>query len=148
MTETHFNNKLEDAEIEIPGFNKFIANRNFKLDKTNKLVQTSDKGGSAIYIRSTISVVENSFACGPESLTVTVETNVGRILIGCFYRSMSLNDSQNSDFLSFFSSKISASRDLEKVICGDFNCPNVSWLSGNVIGPSESTNKAIVFLHS
>ena len=30
------------------------------------------------------------------------------------------------------------------MILGDFNCPEISWLSGNVIGPSNSVNKNIV----
>ena len=145
VTETHFHKDIEEAEIEIPGFNKFLANRNFKLDRSSKLVETSDKGGSIIYVRNTISILEDSIVCGPESLTITIETNVGRILLGCFYRSMSLNDSQNEEFLRFFSSAISGDSDLEKIIVGDFNCPNVSWLSGSVIGPNESVNKALIF---
>ena len=62
ITETHFNDKLEEAEMEIPGYNKFVSHRNFKLDKTIKSVSTSDKGGSIIYIRESISVVAPSFS--------------------------------------------------------------------------------------
>ena len=145
VTETHFHDELEEAEIEIPGF-KFVGNRNFKLDRTSsKLVETSSKGGSIIYIRNCIPIVEGSYDRGPDSVSVVIDSDVGKILIGCFYRSMSLNNSQNSDFLNFFASKISGNDDLEKVLFGDFNCPDVSWISGNVVGPDKSVNKSLLF---
>ena len=79
-----------------------------------------------------------------DSTSVTIETDIGKILIGCFYRSASLNDSQNTEFFKYFCSKISSDNNVEKVIFGDFNCPDISWLSGNVAGPADTINKSLL----
>ena len=61
VTETHFDDSLELAEIEIPGFNVFLGNRNFKLDRTcSKTVDYSNGGGSVIYIRDNILVLNKT----------------------------------------------------------------------------------------
>ena len=82
-------------------------------------------------------MVEGSYDIGRNSVSVIIETDVGKILFSCLYRSASFNDSQNNEFLEYFSTKISLSEeeDIETVILGYFNCPEFSWLSGNVIGP-------------
>ena len=36
ITESHFHDELMLAEIEIPGYNLFLGNRKFKLDRTSK----------------------------------------------------------------------------------------------------------------
>ena len=55
-----------------------------------------------------------------------------------------MNDSQNTEFLKYFCSKISSDNNVEKVIFGDFNCPDISWLSGNVAGPADTINKSLL----
>ena len=145
VTETHFDDSLELAEIEIPGFNVFLGKRNFKLDRTcSQTVDYSNGGGSVIYIRDNILVVDGSHDYCMDSTSVTIETDIGKILIRCFYRSASLNDSQNTEFLKYFCSKISSDYNVEKVIFGDFNCPDISWLSGNVAGPADTINKSLL----
>ena len=47
--------------------------------------------------------------------------------------------------MQYLSSKIVGDSDVERVIVGDFNCPQIYWLSGSVVGPSESVNRSIVF---
>ena len=47
--------------------------------------------------------------------------------------------------MDYFNSKLIVDDDLEKVIIGDFNCPNISWLSGNIAGPVNSVNSTINF---
>ena len=54
-----------------------------------------------------------------------------------------LNEEQNSRFLETFSQKAVCDNDIEKVIFGDFNCPDISWVSGNV-GPKNSVDNNIV----
>ena len=144
ITETHYHDELDLAEIEIPGYNIFTGNRNFKLDQSTNTGKVSEGGGSVIYVHKDISIVEGSYNQGLDSASVTIHTDIGDILLGCFYRSSSLNDSQNTDFLNYFSSKTAGNVDLEKIIVGDYNCPNVSWLSENVAGPINSTNKEII----
>ena len=114
VTETHFDDSLELAEIEIPGFNVFIGNRNFKLDRTcSQTVDYSNGGGSVIYIRDNILVVDGSHDYCLDSTSVTIETDIGKILTGCFYRSALLNDSQNTEFLKYFCSEISSDNNVE-----------------------------------
>ena len=99
---------LEPAEIEISWFDAFVGNRNFKLDRTKgKNGVISEGGGSVIYISNTITVVEGSYDIGIDSVSV-----------GCLYRSASLNDSQNNEFLKYLSTKISLpeEEDIEKLI--------------------------------
>ena len=147
VTESHFSDELQPAEIDIPGFNVFLGNRNFKLDRTkSNSGNISEKGGSVIYIRDYIPIVENSHDKSLDSTSVIIETDIGKILLGCIYRSVSLNGSQNDDFLEYFNSKaaIPDNGDIETLIVGDFNSPEISWLSGSVAGPADSINKAIV----
>ena len=54
-----------------------------------------------------------------------------------------LNEEQNSRFLETFSQKAVCDNDIEKVIFGDFNCPDISWVSGNV-GPKNYVDNNIV----
>ena len=59
ITESHFSDKLEDVKIQILGFNIFMG--------TKKSVDANDKGGSVIYIRDNISVVDRSYDQGIDS---------------------------------------------------------------------------------
>ena len=145
INETHYNKEFMEAEVTIPGFNAFRGDRDFKLDRSNcKEDESSDGGGSVIYVRESIKVLDNSHLSILDSTSITIETAVGNILIGCFYRSTSLNEEQNVEFINNFVQSASSKNDLEKVLFGDFNFPNISWISGNVIGPNNSVNKGVV----
>ena len=48
------------------------------------------------------------------------------------------------EFLENFFKMASSDNEVEKVLVGDFNFPNVSWVSGNVVGPKNSVNKSIM----
>ena len=73
---------------------------------------------------------------------MVIETDIGKICVGCFYRSSSLNNDQNNKFIEYFAEKSSCNNEVEKVLFGDFNCPDISWISGNVNGPVNSANKS------
>ena len=57
ITETHYHDELDLAEIEIPGYNIFTGNRNFKLDQSTNTGKVSEGGGSVIYVHKDISIV-------------------------------------------------------------------------------------------
>ena len=145
ITETHFSEEIVGAEINLTRFTAFRGDRNFKLDRTRcKADEFSGGGGSVIYVRNYIKVVDKSHCTTLDSTSLVLETDIGKVLIGCFYRSPSLNEEQNSKFLETFSQKAVSDDDIEKVMFGDFNCPDISWVSGNVDGPKNSVNNNIV----
>ena len=118
ITETHFSEEILDAEINLTGFTAFRGDRNFKLDRTRcKADEFSGGGGSVIYVRNNIKVVDKSHCTTLDSTSLVLETDIGKVLIGCFYRSPSLNEEQNSKFLETFSQKAVSDDDIEKVIC-------------------------------
>ena len=145
VTESHYHDELLEAEITLPGYNAFRGDRNFKLDRLNRNAdECSDGGGSVIYVKHSIKVLENSHSSILDSTSLTIDTNVGKILIGCFYQSSSLNEEQNLEFLENFFKMASSDNKVEKVLVGDFNFPNVLWVSGNVVGPKNSVNNSIM----
>ena len=146
ITETHFTSEFIEAEISIPGYTAFRGDRAFKLDRTkSNTVDVSGGGGSVIYVHDNVPIKENSYHHGPDSVSVVIDTNVGSILIGCFYRSPSLNKDQVNEFHKFFKEKveIKGDKEIEKVLLGDFNYSDISWVSGNVVAPVNSTNQHV-----
>ena len=97
-----------------------------------------------LYVRNNMKVVDKSHCTTLDSTSLVLETDMGKVMIGCFYRSPSLNGEQNSRFLETFSQKAVCDNDIEKVIFGDFNCPDIFWVSGNVVGPKNSVDNNIV----
>ena len=88
ITETHFSEEILDAEINLTGFTAFRGDRNFKLDRTRcKADEFSGGGGSVIYVRNNIKVVDKSHCTTLDSTSLVLETDIGKVLIGCFYRS-------------------------------------------------------------
>ncbi len=79
----------------------------------------------------------------PDSVAVEIETNIGLINVVCIYRSQSLNSKQNDTLLKNL--KLLANSNVESIIIGDFNLPNISWISGTVDAPIGTTNKSLVF---
>ena len=143
VTETHFNESLEEAEISIPGFTPYRGDRNFKLDRSAIPEDVSSCGGSVIYVKNSILVKDCSHDSSLDSTSIIIKMDVGDILIGCLYRSTSLNDSQDTDFHSFLSQKVNSDQHIEKILFGDFNFTDISWLSGNVVAPANSVNNYI-----
>ena len=143
ITESHLNEDILDAEITIDGYSIFRQDRNFKTDASKHDI--SHGGGSIIYIKSNIktSVVAN-FNNVPDSLAVTIETEIGNLCIACIYRSMSLNVLQNAKLISSLKTICNVNNDFETVILGDFNLPDVSWETGCVNNGLIGNNKSFM----
>ena len=138
-TETHFNAEVLDAEISITGFKFYRKDRDFSVHKSeNTDSSTSSGGGSIIYVRENLVVELNSMFEAPDSVAIKVMTSV------CVYRSISLNELRNELLLSSLSKICSLDNQEETLICGDLNLPNVNWVSGTIIGPSNTTNKLLL----
>ena len=106
ITETHFNASLFDAKVDIPGYTLFRHDRDFQLDRTkfdkaNNHNKYSGGGGSAIYIKSNLNAELVKKNSGPDSVAILLDTNIGKVLIGCLYRSPSLNNIQDKELLNF-----------------------------------------------
>ena len=78
---------------------------------------------------------------GCDSLAVQISTNVGLVNVVCIYRSASLNSEQNSLLLRAVNCLLES--DTETMIVGDFNLPNISWISGVLNAPLDSRNKLL-----
>ena len=125
LTETHLNNDIYDAEVRMPGFEIFRADRG-----------STTKGGVALYVRENLNscpeIILKKSAGLVESLAVYMKRL--NLLIIVIYRppAASLQD---------FSSTINEIQDkmaeLPKptptvFMTGDFNFPSVSWPDGEI----------------
>lgn len=147
VSETHFNTEVLDAEVDIPGFSMFRCDRNFSVQNltyglninSNKV---SNGGGSIIYVKSDLKPTVIDWFTVPDSVAVQIVSNVGLINIVCVYRSASLTSSQNNTLIEMINKL--CNHNIESVIVGDFNLPNVTWLSGTVDAPTGTTNKTLM----
>ena len=137
MTETKFSAEIFNAEIAIPGFNIFRQDRNFTLDRTKNQDDVSTGGGSIIYIRDTLHANIISSFDAPDSVAVHLSTTVGDIVIVCVYRTMSLNVAQDTALLNSLRKLCLANSSKEIFVVGDFNMPNVCWVTGTAPGSSN-----------
>ena len=148
ITETHFCRDILDAEIDLSGYILFRNDRDFSIknipfsDSEGDYDTVSNGGGSLIFINERLrpTLIESFQAC--DSLAVQLETSIGLCNVVCVYRSMSLSNGQNSAILKAVDSLLSAT-DIETILVGDFNLPNISWLSGILNAPSNSRNKSM-----
>ncbi len=142
VTETHFSSDLFDAEVTIPGYAYFRQDRNFKLDRTIGNCNVSHGGGSIIYVRDNIKVDKiTSIESGIDSIAIIIESNIGKVLISCIYRSPSLSLDQDMKLCNYLESLTKIDDNIEKVFLGDFNLSDVSWIGGTVKCSVDAANK-------
>ncbi len=147
VNETHFYKEILDAEIEIPGFKLFRKDRDFVItpdddanDRANSTV--SSGGGCIIYVNESLNPVEIGWFQVSDSIAIEFSSNIGRVNIACIYRSISLTQNQNDNMLNMLTKLVD--HNVESLILGDFNLPNVTWLSGSLKGPSDTKNKGLI----
>ncbi len=139
VCETHLNKDILDAEIDIPGFTMFRRDRDFSVTKDVNCV--SKGGGSIIYVRNKLSPTHIEWFKAPDSVAIEVDSNIGRVNIVCIYRSVSLRADQNEAILNMLKKLVR--HNVESVVVGDLNLPNVSWISGSVNAPLSTNNKVM-----
>ncbi len=144
VTETHFTPSLFEAEVIMPGYSIFRHDRDFLLDRSKpNSNDCSLGGGSVIYVKDYLNAEIIETVKGPDSVAVLLDTNLGKIVIACIYRSPSLNKTQDLELHNFFKNLNDYNGNIEKVFFGDFNFTDVSWVSGNVAGPQHTTNSIL-----
>ena len=143
---THFYKDVLNAEIEIPGFKLFRRDRDFLIKSDDsaddRAKSVSSGGGCIIYVNESLNPVEIEWFRVSDSIAIEFSSNIGRVNIACVYRSISLTQNQNDNMLNMLTKLID--HNVESLILGDFNLPNVSWLSGSLKGPSDTKNKGLI----
>ena len=143
VSETHFDCEILDAEVAIKGYTHYRADRNFKICTVVSGDDLSKGGGSIIYIKSTLTSKLISSFSAPDSLAISIERDIGNVVIACVYRSQQLTDSQNKVIIDAIGRLCTDYVTEEVIVVGDFNLPNVSWVSGTVGGPIDSIDKIL-----
>ena len=82
------------------------------------------------------------FKLAPDSLAVSLQCDFGTVHIVCVYRSQALTGTQNKQLVNALKKLSVDYPDDEIIIVGDFNLPDVCWVTGTVRGAIESHNKA------
>ena len=104
-------------------------------------ISVSGGGGSIIYVKNHLRVelIDNFKAA--DSLAVSVKTNVGDVVIACVYRSPSLNHNQNRTMINAIDKLCKTACENEVLLVGDFNLPDVCWVTGTLSGPINTSDK-------
>ena len=141
VTETHLDKHILDAEISIPGYIIFRQDRNFRIKDFAS--DTSRGGGSIVYIHHSFRPTRIEDFSTIDSLAVKLETNIGIVNVVCVYRSISLNNAQNNSLTSSIQALLSVD-ETETVIVGDFNMPDVCWITGTLNAPRSTSNRSLL----
>src|SRR5579872_4714993 len=120
VIETWLNSSIDNAEIELAGYQVFRKDR-VSQEKTRG-------GGVLLYFKGDINVVERDDICNaqfPESLFCTIENNGEKTLLGLCYRPPNSTVDNDAGLFNLFEQ---ACKDCnECVIIGDFNFRELKW---------------------
>ena len=115
ITETWLDEKIEDAEVDIPGY------------KIYRKDCDADGGGVAVYVRIDLSVIRREDLEDPNLeglwLEITLPKSRG-FLLGLYYRPPDSSDYLDGDFMACFTdvAELASSEGKEILLVGDFNC--------------------------
>ncbi len=112
---------LTKATLKIEGY-KLIPNDECLNDKGR---------GVLLYVHDSIanSCTEIKVSMGVESVWIRLSLNNNECAqIGCIYRSPNNDDTSDDQFLDEFSKLGNVSNDVDQIIFGDFNFPEISWM--------------------
>ena len=133
ITETMFSSDIYDAEVSIPNFTLYRADRT-----------TGKGGGSCIYVHNSITAHEVAINV-PDCICVILDLESINIAVFVIYRAPSLslfNCQLMLDKLSMSMNNIAP--DTERIVMGDFNLPDVLWDLGVVNCSINSSNQSIL----
>ena len=134
VTESHFTDEIADAEISIPNF---VVHREDRCDNIKG-------GGSAIYTHNSLSVEKLDWFKGSESLAIKVNLENIILHIVCLYRSTSLTTLEQNEKLLSQITNLPTSPDINLIVVGDLNLPDVDWDLGIVRKPVNSTDRRYI----
>jgi len=120
VVETWLTNSIDNAEIELAGYQIFRQDR-VNQDKTRG-------GGVLFYVKEDINVVQRDDICNvqfPESLFCTIENNGDKTLLGICYRAPDSSLDSDTGLFNLFEQ---ACEDCNNcIIIGDFNFRELRW---------------------
>ena len=119
---------IDEARLSLPGFNAFY---NFFFDPSLPNLGGSGSRVIVIFVGNSISVYEFRDV-GPfhEQLWLSVPfVGSDSLLVGCIYCSLSSDTLTSTCQLCKFI-ELAASLSTHQLICGDFNCSNMDWITG------------------
>ncbi|CAB4019189.1 Hypothetical predicted protein [Paramuricea clavata] len=130
ITESHFSGDYTDAELDIPNYNIYRNDLN-------------PSGGTCIYVhvRHTVQVLVNKSIRDFRSITVFLDT--GKLHLVCLYRSPSSTVEQDVLVRNELAKLPSTNTD-RIILLGDFNLPDVCWVTGSVKGPDNTTDRKLI----
>ena len=129
----------------------------FHIDNYQCYLSAPGGRGALLYIHNTLESMDVVVGCGiyVDAVWCTVTVNGGdKLLVGCVYRSpnISASDEEQLNDMIIQASSFKASH---KLIMGDFNHPDIDWITGSCCrGPGHSAvafldivNDAFLFQH-
>ena len=153
IVESHLNPSIDNSELSIDNYNIFRQDRNFKIkqvtqdalysadDVDSSDISASGGGGSIIYVKNYLKVELIEEFKVADSLAISVQTNVGSVAVACVYRSPSLNDNQNRTMINCIDKLSKTYSENEVLLVGDFNLPDVCWVTGTLSGPMNTSDR-------
>ncbi len=99
---------------------------------------------SVIYVKDYIKPKLCTSFKAHDSLVVSLECDLGVIHIACVYRSQALTSAEDKQLVSALKNLSVDHPDDEVIIVGDFNLPDVCWVTGTVRGSSETRNRMLL----
>ena len=139
VVESKLHGEISNDEINIQGFNIFRHDRNFNIENPQSKFP-SDGGGCIVYVRSRLNAELIPEFKVPDSIAITLNTNIGQIAIAAVYRSQSLSRLQDQTILHSIKSLCNNDAFNEVLICGDLNMDKTNWVIGTVEGPADTIN--------
>ena len=131
----------------LPGYRLFT---NFSSDDGHRIAKSSR--GVCIYVADGIQAREITFArtCSVEHLWISIQLKNSDILTaGCVYRSPSGNAHESVDEIVHLLHSVLAANPSHLLICGDFNIPQVDWISSFSSAPdAHFSQKFLDAVHS
>ena len=118
---------VSPALLDVPGFSLYT---NFSLSRYN--LGATGIRGICVFVKEGIKVTEIAFIEAQiiEQLWVKVKLKgTDYLLAGCIYRSPSANPAQSVDELTSIFHAVLTNKPSHLLICGDFNFPQVDWLT-------------------
>ena len=99
---------------------------------------------SVIYVKDYIKPKLCTGFKAHDSLAVSLECDLGVIHIACVYRGRALTSGQDKQLVGALKKLSVDHTDYEVIIVGDFNLPDVCWVTGTVRGSSETRNRMLL----
>ena len=141
LTETWLKPKIEDAQVSIPGFNIFRADRVIR-----------ERGGALLYINKNIPITKNEVYDDDICEAIFCTSPSTNTMISCVYKPCDASEKSFSGMLHFLDNCIKDTPEVCKynlIILGDLNFPDLwSTSTPDVVAKSNSEHNLLNFINN